>query len=236
LVDIALKTKGAVMMCDKIEILTNEYRLTQYRVACFIDSRIEKQEGNRLPITTLRSAVKDWHRGGTEAPLDLNMVIDRLMKDPYGYAFNSRRNLGFGLGIRSDLFVEGTAAVAETRPVSVEQEFITAFSACHTFTDAETDFVPCRDVATWAAHNGMRLLNAQKMLELVRQMYPNIFTTGRRIPKRNGTTGTETRDCLFKLKRTMWRADGVDPAPLTDANSSFGTEPDEVASDLSFEA
>ena len=238
LVDICLKTKGVVMTCDKIEKLTNEYRLTQDRVAYFIDSRIEKKEGNHLPITTLRAAMKDWHRMGTEAPLDLNMVIDRLMRDPYGYAFNAKRNLGFGFAIRSEIFVEGTAAVAETRPVSVEEEFITAFATCHTFTGVETDFVPCRDVATWAAHNGMRLQNSQKMLELVRQMHTDIIRQGRRIPKRNGSTGTETRDCFFKLKRIMWRADGVAPAPLNDANSSFGSDTtetkEEVVSDISF--
>jgi hypothetical protein len=38
----------------------------------------------------------------------------------------------------------------------------------------------------------------------------------------------------------MWRDDGVEPADLADANSSFGSETsdakDDVASELSFEA
>jgi hypothetical protein len=166
------------------------------------------------------------------------MVIDRLMRDPYGYAFNSARNLGYGLAIR-DAFTEDIA-VADFRTITPEREFLAEFGKCHTYTGNETDLVPCRDVATWAAHNGIRLQNSQKMLELVRQKYTNIYTKSKRIPKRHGTLGTETRDCFFKLKRVMWRDDGVAPPSLSDANSSFGTEPDEskdeVASELSFEA
>jgi len=158
LVNIALETMGRVATSPRIEALTRDYRLTQDKVAYFIDSRIEKKDGNRLPVATLRGALKEWHRTGTETPLDINMVIDRLMRDPYGYAFNSARNLGFGMAIR-DAFALDDSGVADEAPLDAEQEFITCFAKCHIATKDELDFVPLRDVATWAAHNSMRLQN-----------------------------------------------------------------------------
>jgi hypothetical protein len=79
------------------------------------------------------------------------------------------------------------------------------------------------------------------MLDLVRLKFERlgVYTKGKRIPKRGGRTGTETRDCFFRMKRLMWRDDGVAPVENNDANSSFGTEPeeakDEVASEISFD-
>lgn len=250
LVNIALTTKGNVAMSPRIEALTRDYRLTQDKVAYFIDSRIEKKDGNRLPVATLRGALKEWHRTGTETPLDINMVIDRLMRDPYGYPFNSARNLGFGLAIR-DAFALDDSGVADEAPLDAEQEFIICFARCHIATKDELDFVPVRDVTTWAAHNSMRLQNSRKMLDLVRLKFERlgVYVKGKRIPKRGGRSGSETRDCFFRMKRVMWRDDGVAPIENKDANSSFGTEPDEdaedaakddakdeVASELSFEA
>jgi len=127
LVEICLKTRGAVHPCEMVEKLTDDYRLTQDLVARFIDARIERKQDHQLPVALLRTAVKEWHRTGNDAPLDLDMVINRLMREPYNYVFNASRNLGFNFIIRDSFAV----FAFEQMPISAEQAFIEHFAVCH---------------------------------------------------------------------------------------------------------
>jgi P4 family phage/plasmid primase-like protien len=231
LVRIALRTKGHTNECQLIEDLTKEYRLHQDRVAVFIDSRIQRKDGNRVPVSTLRGAVKEWHRGGTEASLDINMVVDRLMKEPYNYAFNPDRKMGYNFEIM-DAF---TILSSGEQPRSNEQEFLEAFAICHEATLDENDYVPFRDVAVWASHNLLGLRNTAKMLDLVRTTYfpMGITEVNRRIPKRNGRKGSESRDIFVGLKRKFWHQDGTSPVESVAGDLNSEASASDVISELS---
>jgi len=230
LVEICLQSKGVVKQCEIVEKLTDDYRLTQDRVAFFIDARIERKQDSQMPVTLLRVAIKEWHRAGNEAALDLNMVINRLMREPYNYPFNSIRSIGFNFIIRDSF----AAPAFEQLPVSVEQAFIEHFQVCHEATLHPLDYVPVRDVAIWSAHNMMDLRNKAKMMQLVRAKYIplGVKEKNMRIPRGDGSTQTVPKDCFVGLKRLMWREDHSSPLDMSSvANSEVSSlaDPDEEA-------